>query len=111
MWVGNVHGGRDGLAENAGLGHVVFAFNGDVFEIGPVWALVSETVAEIDKFQPHIVVGVGLEIDAADGDGHVALLLRPKTFYESSDVKLVGNYSQNDHDTIWLYCIAVKYAA
>ena len=44
---GHMHGGCDGLAEHAGLGHIVFAINLDVFEIGPVGTLEPVAVAEM----------------------------------------------------------------
>ena len=78
---GVVHAGRDALRQHAGLRHVVDALDLDVFEIGPVRRLKAEAVGEVVELQPHRVVEVALELDAADLHRHVVssgLALPPK---------------------------------
>ncbi len=65
---GVVHAGGDALRQHPGFGHVMDAFDLDIFEVGPVRRLESKAVGEIVKFQSHGVVGVCLEFNAADFD-------------------------------------------
>jgi len=46
----------------------VDAFDLHVLEIGPVRALVAPTVREVDELQPHRVIEICLELDAAHFD-------------------------------------------
>src|SRR6516162_2218998 len=63
---GVVHARRDALRQDPGLGVVVDALDLDVFEVGPVGGLVTETVGQVVELEPHAVGEVLLERDAAD---------------------------------------------
>src|SRR5262249_55021496 len=61
-----VHAGRDALRQHPRLGVVVDALDLDVFEVGPVRRLITETMRQIIELEPHAVVVVVLERHAAD---------------------------------------------
>src|SRR6266576_1303028 len=61
-----VHARRDALRQDAGLGVVMDALDLDVFEVGPVRGLVTETVRQVVELEPHAVGQILLEHDAAD---------------------------------------------
>jgi hypothetical protein len=63
---GVVHAGGDALRQHAGLGVVVDALDLDVLEVGPVRGLVAEAMGQVVELEPHAVVEVLLERDAAD---------------------------------------------
>src|SRR5215468_3372530 len=65
-----VHAGGDALRQHAGLGVVVNALDLDVLEVGPVRGLVTEAMGQVVELEPHAVVVVLLERDAADFLGH-----------------------------------------
>src|SRR5713226_4423640 len=74
------------------------ALDFDVFEIGPVWRLISEPMRQIIKLQPHFVVGVFLKFDAANFD-HLSFLLGPASLFAPCTA-------------LWytVYCISVGFA-
>ena len=63
---GRVHRGGDALRQHARLRHVVDALDLDVLEVRPVGALEAPAVGQVVELQPHRVVEIGLELDAAD---------------------------------------------
>ena len=63
---GIVHRGGDALRQHARLRHVVDALDLHILEIGPVRRLIAEAVGQIVEFEPHRVVEIFLEIDAAN---------------------------------------------
>src|SRR5271170_4905944 len=63
---GVVHRGGDALREHAGLGHVMNAFDLDVFEIWPIWRLKTETMRQAVEPQTHRIVEIALKFDAAN---------------------------------------------
>ena len=98
---GVVHGGRDALRQHARLRHVVDALDLDVFEIRPVRRLKSEAMREIVEFQPHRVVEVALEFDAADFHRHVP----PDLAFPSARLASPAHFRCTDimhmyHDTV-----------
>src|SRR4029077_10178702 len=63
---GVVHAGRDALRQHARFRHVMDALDLDVFEVRPVRRLIAETMGEVVEGEPHGVVLVLLERDAAN---------------------------------------------
>src|SRR5262249_17998410 len=61
------------------LRHVVDALDLDIFEVGPVRGLITETMGQVIEFQPHAVFKVLFKHHAANSFGHGILpcCLRP----------------------------------
>ena len=71
---GRVHRGGDTLRQHAGLGHIVDAFDLDVFEIRPIRALEAPSVRQVVKIEPHRILQIRLELDPPNHDHSRPLL-------------------------------------
>src|SRR5882672_6645012 len=84
-----VHAGRDALRQHPRLRHVMDTLDLDVFEVRPVRRLKAEAMRQVVELQPHFVVGVGLEVDAADFD-HLDFLPTPAVVVPRRSVPYCG---------------------